>query len=128
MKNLNSIFSNLDKLIETQFMNDKELFHKVAEQMITDHRSLLKNIDVAISKKEWTELEKAAHKIKGALSIFGDSISIECSQRLEELGRKGSKSMGIAKKAEADFCLLQERVKKLCYYLKGTMYPSNKAA
>ena len=124
----NPIFSNLDHLIETQFMNDKNFFYKIAEQMITEHHDLLRNIDIAIVNKKWKDLEQSAHKIKGVLGVFGDQTSIEYSQRLEDLGRKAVKTKGASKRAQEDLYLLQERVKKLCHYLKGTLYSTHKVA
>ena len=123
------LFFNLDQLIETQFMNDREFFCKIAEQMIADHHHLLKSLHIAIANHQWKELEKSAHKIKGILEIFSDQPSMEYSQRLEELGRKAipTRDSSQTQKAQEDLSLLQKRVKNLCHYLKGLLYSMNKA-
>lgn len=84
----------------------------IALQMLCEFQeatpSMLEKIRASIASKNATELEHAAHKLKGSLSYFRNEIFTASAQKLETLGAKNS-----FENAEIIFSQLEKQLQEL---------------
>jgi HPt (histidine-containing phosphotransfer) domain-containing protein len=69
---------------------DMELLRHLLAVFEQEFSAMLAGADRAIAKGNAAELEKASHKIKGALLQFSAHHAAEAAQQLEILGRNGT--------------------------------------
>jgi PAS domain S-box-containing protein len=73
---------------------DAELLAEIAELFVRDSRALLEAIRAAVARADGGELERAAHRLKGALATLGAKTAVDIAHRLEGLGREGRAAEG----------------------------------
>jgi len=76
--------------------SDLELFRTLFEVFEQDRPGLLVAMEKALERNDGAGLEQAAHKIKGALGVFGAGIAEMSAARLERAGREGAVTAGLA--------------------------------
>ncbi len=84
----NKIFDK-DELLE-KFDGDKEFIAELVEIFINDVPDQFSEIQKAVDNLNSKDLEKAAHKLKGAVSNFGVKAAFETALQLEMMGRENS--------------------------------------
>ena len=75
-----------DELLE-RVDGEKEFLAELIEIFINDIPEQLSEIQKAVDNRNSKELEKSAHKLKGAISNFGEKAAFETALRLEMMGR-----------------------------------------
>jgi CheY-like chemotaxis protein/HPt (histidine-containing phosphotransfer) domain-containing protein len=66
---------------------DEDLLRETTGLLLHELPKLLGNVHAAVAGKDAGALERAAHKLKGAVSIFEARGAVVAARRLEELGR-----------------------------------------
>lgn len=66
---------------------DEQLLRELIEVFLEDCGPLVNEVSLAVTGKQPLNLERAAHKLKGSVSIFGSRIVIQAAQTLETMGR-----------------------------------------
>ena len=97
-----------------QFENDQELLIEVAELFLADYPRQLDAIRQGIAERSATDVEIAAHTLKGAVSNFAASPARKAAAELERIGREQS----LAEADEAYRMLLAE-MRRLDGALRG---------
>lgn len=77
---------NVDLLLNS-LDHDEELLLQLSETFLQEAPPMMEDIKDAIQKKEYEALERAAHKLKGSISIFGAHMAAGTAQELEMIGR-----------------------------------------
>jgi signal transduction histidine kinase/CheY-like chemotaxis protein len=67
---------------------DTELLRELIDMFLADSKSLLAHVSDAVTRQEPDGLERAAHKLKGTVSIFGGQAAMKAAQQLETMGRE----------------------------------------
>lgn len=78
----------LDEVLE-QMESDLTLFGEVTELFRQESPELLRRLRDALAKHDASEVERAAHKLKGSLGVFGRSRAHQIARDLEERAAKG---------------------------------------
>jgi signal transduction histidine kinase/DNA-binding response OmpR family regulator len=88
---------------------NEALMRSLAKTFLADAPQRFADIRRAISKRNADALAKSAHLLKGGISIFGASASVEAARRLEKLGRDGDLRDAVAAftTLEAEFAKLR---------------------
>ena len=73
--------------ILSQLGGDHELLNELIEIFLNESGSLLERVHRAVANKHANELERAAHKLRGSLSVFGGRKATEAALALEIMGR-----------------------------------------
>jgi CheY-like chemotaxis protein len=68
---------------------DEDLLREVAGLFLEDYPRLLEEIRAALTAGDAERLERAAHKLKGAVRNFSAGPALAAAQRLETLARQG---------------------------------------
>ncbi len=89
-------------------VGDEETFNKVARIFLQDLPEHMGNIKKAIDCKSSEDLWKAAHKLKGALAIFGNDGACKTALDLEKLGKAGD-----LQTASNTFIIFENEVERL---------------
>ena len=76
-----------DELLE-RVDGEKEFLAELIEIFINDIPEQLSEIQKAVDNRNSEELEKSAHKLKGAISNFEEKAAFEAALQLEMMGRK----------------------------------------
>jgi two-component system, sensor histidine kinase and response regulator len=76
--NKSEVLSRLD--------GDAELLRELIDMFLADSNSLLEHVSKAVISQDPAGLERAAHKLKGSVSIFGSQAAIQAAQDLETMG------------------------------------------
>jgi signal transduction histidine kinase/CheY-like chemotaxis protein/HPt (histidine-containing phosphotransfer) domain-containing protein len=84
---------------------DEQLLRELIEVFLEDSGPLLHEVSMAVIGKEPIDLERAAHKLKGSVSIFGSPMVMQSAQSLETMGRTHDLS-----KAEEALAQLEEKM------------------
>lgn len=66
---------------------NEALMRSLAKTFLADAPQRFADIRRAIAKRDADALAKSAHLLKGGISIFGASASVEAARRLEKMGR-----------------------------------------
>jgi signal transduction histidine kinase/DNA-binding response OmpR family regulator len=66
---------------------DADLLRELIDIFLADSNALLKEVSDAVASQDPPRLERAAHKLKGTVSIFGSRAAIHAAQELETMGR-----------------------------------------
>lgn len=81
MINLTDLLASLD--------NDEQLLADLIETFVQEVGPILEQVLAAARTNDHQTLERAAHKLKGSLSIFGDGPALHAAATLELIGRAG---------------------------------------
>jgi len=74
-----------------QVGNDDQLLIELIQIFLADLPSLMQGLREAVESKNFSNLERCAHTLKGAISVFGAKSPIQTAIMLEQVGRmKGS--------------------------------------
>ncbi len=71
-----------------RFDGEKEFLAELIELFISDVPEQLSEIQNVADKRSNEELEKSAHKLKGAIANFGQKAAYEAALQLEVIGRE----------------------------------------
>ncbi|MCP4633847.1 MAG: PAS domain S-box protein [candidate division Zixibacteria bacterium] len=85
---IEDIYIDLDELLE-RFENDQELLVQIIRLFVNDCPQLVADIKSAISDNDRNALQRATHKLKGAVGNFAAKPAYEASRRLEEIAENG---------------------------------------
>jgi HPt (histidine-containing phosphotransfer) domain-containing protein len=84
--NGNRVFDK-NEILEN-FDGDEEFFTELVEIFITDTPEQLSEIKEAVDNSKSRDLERSAHKLKGAVANFGEKAAFETAFQLEMMGRE----------------------------------------
>jgi CheY-like chemotaxis protein/HPt (histidine-containing phosphotransfer) domain-containing protein len=87
---------------------DLELLQELLDLFLHDCPQQLAAIREAIAGPDSEALERAAHRIKGAVGTFGARAAVEAALRLETMGREGDLTQ-----AEAAYAALEAGIQRL---------------
>ncbi len=80
-----------DRARALQFVSGSEqLLSEIAAVFLEHTPQILKEIHTAIATRDAKSLERAAHTLKGSVSVFGADAAGAAAQELEALGRAGA--------------------------------------
>ena len=68
---------------------DRELMTSLLDIFFSEARSMMEAVRTAVAKRDADKLEKAAHRLKGSVSIFGANTVSQTALELEKQGRGG---------------------------------------
>ena len=97
-----------------QMDGDAELLAEMARVLLQDCPNQLATIRAAITHGDSKLVERAAHKLKGSLGIFGAKQAFEAALRLETMAGGGDLAQ-----AEETFAVLEAALKRLTPALEG---------
>jgi HPt (histidine-containing phosphotransfer) domain-containing protein len=66
---------------------DEQLLRELIEVFLVDSGSLLQQVAEAVTRQDAADLERAAHKLKSTVSIFGNQAAMQTALVLEMMGR-----------------------------------------
>jgi len=107
----NKVFDK-DEILK-KFDGEKEFLTELIEIFLNDIPEQLSEIKEAVDNRNSKELERSAHKLKGAVANFEEKAVFEAALQLEMMGRE-SKLDG----AEEDYDTLMKEVECLVNSLK----------
>ena len=87
---------------------DEELLKEIAGVFLDSSTELMDRIHQAITNKDSSELEKAAHTLRGAVGNFGSTPAYDTALELETIGRSADLT-----KAEAVYSVLEKAIGNL---------------
>jgi two-component system, sensor histidine kinase and response regulator len=96
-----------------QVDGDIELLGELTEMFIDDSRNRMNELRQAITQRDGQGIERIAHCIKGALSIFQARPSVDAAERVEIIGRSRELDS-----SEAAFTALEVEMNRLIDALK----------
>jgi CheY-like chemotaxis protein len=99
-----------DKILERTGANEETL-KEIVELFVTESAKLMERIRVAITNSDASELQRAAHTLKGSIRIFGAERAAVAALQLETIGR--DKNMNDAEQAWQVLVKEIERLKLL---------------
>ncbi len=70
--------------------NDPQLLAEVVGVFLADCPGMLAVLQAGISARNPDQVKKAAHALKGSVSIFGAKDAVAAAQNLESMGRQGT--------------------------------------
>lgn len=70
----------------------EDLLIELAEMFIEECPELMSQLRAAIDAGQASELQRAAHTLKGSVRIFATAPAVEAARRLEEMGSAGDLS------------------------------------
>jgi two-component system sensor histidine kinase/response regulator len=110
---------NRDKILE-QTGGSAETLKEIVELFGVESAKLMKRIRDAITSEDASELQRAAHTLKGSVRIFGAERPAAAAQRLETMGRE--KNLLDAEQAWQELVKEIELLKPLLNDLIGTPF------
>jgi CheY-like chemotaxis protein len=87
---------------------DIELLKEVVALFLKELPELVTNLREAITARDGSAIERAAHNLKGSVGNFAAQPAFEAALKLEVLGRNGSLS-----EAEPAYCELEKEIERL---------------
>ena len=87
---------------------DVELLKEVVALFLKELPELVTNLREAITARDGSAIERAAHNLKGSVGNFAAQPAFEAALKLEVLGRNGSLS-----EAEPAYCELEKEIERL---------------
>jgi HPt (histidine-containing phosphotransfer) domain-containing protein len=75
-----------DELLK-RFDGEKEFLAELIEIFANDTPEQFSEIQKAVDNRNGKDLEKSAHKLKGAIANFGEKAAFETALQLEMMGR-----------------------------------------
>lgn len=82
-----NIVFDKDEILKS-FDGEEEFLKEVVEIFINDTPEQLARIKEAVDNHNSKDLEKSAHKMKGAIINFGEKAAFETALQLEMMGRE----------------------------------------
>ena len=67
---------------------DAELLQQLIDIFLTESKPMLEEVADAVKRGDAGSLERAAHKLKGAISVFGAAKVVGAAQALEKMGKE----------------------------------------
>ena len=77
------------KAVLESLENDTHLLKEIVGIFLADSAAMLLAVRTAVTAGAPIELMKAAHALKGSVSVFGAKAAIAAAQTLESMGRAG---------------------------------------
>ncbi len=71
-----------------RFDGEKEFLAELIEIFINDIPAQFSEIQKAVDNRNGKDLEKSAHKLKGAIANFADKDAFEAALKIEMMGRE----------------------------------------
>jgi signal transduction histidine kinase/CheY-like chemotaxis protein/HPt (histidine-containing phosphotransfer) domain-containing protein len=102
---------------------DEQLLLDLIEVFQADSASLLQQVSQAVSSQNAVDLERSAHKLKGAVSIFSDGAATQAALTLETMGR--NHEIGNAAKALVELQKNMEGLEKALNDLRQETCPKS---
>ncbi len=91
---------------------DEELLQEITKIFLEEYPGLISEIQLAVMSGNASQLEHAAHSLKGCVANFGAQAATEAAYELESIGRK--RQLGAAHSAlatlEYQFQLLRPQI------------------
>ena len=75
-----------------QFGGLREVLHEVIEAYLEQYAPMLDEVGRAVAARDAAALGRSAHKLKGAVCIFGVNAAVEPAASLERAGKSGDLS------------------------------------
>ena len=82
----NRIFDK-DEILE-RFDGEKEFLAELVEIFINDFPAQFSEIQKAVDNRNGKDLEKSAHKLKGAIANFAEKAAFEAALKIEMMGKE----------------------------------------
>lgn len=82
-----NIVFDKDEILK-RFDGEKEFLAELVEIFINDIPKQLSEIQKAVNNHNSNDLEKSAHKLKGAIANFAEKAAFEAALKLEMMGRE----------------------------------------
>jgi HPt (histidine-containing phosphotransfer) domain-containing protein len=92
---------------------DEEFFREIVEIFLIDVPQQMSEIKKAVNSRNADALEKASHKLKGAVSNFGENATFKTALKLEAIGKENR-----IDEAEGVYGMLVDDVERLVNALK----------
>jgi two-component system sensor histidine kinase/response regulator len=102
---------------------DEELLGELIDVFLADSKDLLLCVSDAVTSRDPPGLERAAHKLKGSVSIFCSRSATHSAQLMETMGR--DQDLGRAREVLAQLKQQIETLEKALIELKGTTCPKS---
>ena len=67
---------------------DEELLQQLIDIFMTESKPLQEQVAQSVRENDAQALERGAHKLKGAVSVFGASQAMQAAQALEKMGKQ----------------------------------------
>ncbi len=87
---------------------DEEFLREIVEIFLTDALQQMSDIKEAVNSRNGDALEKSSHKLKGAVSNFGENATFKTALKLEIIGKENRTD-----EAEETYSILVEDVERL---------------
>lgn len=68
---------------------DRDLLRELCEVFLAEVPKMLANVQQALASEDGTAISRAAHGLKGAISVFGKGLAFRTSLSIEMAGRDG---------------------------------------
>src|SRR5260370_1302840 len=88
---------------------DAELLLDLGTLFLQEYPVMLEELRSAVAKRDSDEIERAAHGLKGAVSMFGSGLAYQAALKLELQGRSGD-----LRHVERDLADLERFFVQLC--------------
>lgn len=92
---------------------DIELMSSLVDIFLTESRTMMETLRTAVGSGSAGKVEKAAHRLKGSVSIFGAKMVSDAAFELEKMGREGNVAL-----AAKTFAQLEQQMSNLQSALK----------
>ncbi len=92
---------------------DHEFLNKLIDVFFEDCPALISEIRLALDKGNESQLQEAAHTLKGSAGVFGAKSLVDVAEKLENMGRTGD----LASAGEA-FSIVEEKFDQLLRELR----------
>ncbi|MGH9701594.1 MAG: Hpt domain-containing protein [Candidatus Acidiferrales bacterium] len=85
---------------------DLDLLGELAGVFLRECPAMMDTMRAAVAERNPTEVEKAAHKLKGCVGVFTDRGPFECALHLEMMGRENNLTA-----ADHTLCELENQIR-----------------
>ena len=92
---------------------DLELLGELASVFLRECSEMMGNIQDAIERRNSSDMEKTAHKLKGCVGVFTNRGPFECALHLEMMGRENNLAG-----ADPAFCELEDQMRAFIAEIK----------
>jgi HPt (histidine-containing phosphotransfer) domain-containing protein len=103
-----------ESVLLSRLDGDEELLVELIDAFLAESEGLLDRVADAVDRRDAARLERAAHSVKGTVSLFGHREATEAAQTLESMGRAGE-----LRDAPAAAGRVREQVRELGKQLSG---------
>jgi len=117
----NEVLNTADLLLRLE--GDQELLGELIDVFVAEREGLLRGVSEAVTQQDAAGLERAAHKLKGSVSMFGSRIATQSCQLLETMGR--DRDLSRAAEVFAQLKPQIETLEKALIELRGAACPKS---